>query len=125
MERPGAVTLDASTSVPHRGRPRALLNVEPMMDFATAAENGRMGSAGHEPYLSVVAATLNDNHGGDLTKRTQTFIDGLAVQAARHRVPVELVLVEWNPPPDRRSLAEEMRWPKSTPFYRARIITVP
>jgi hypothetical protein len=84
-----------------------------------------MGSAGHEPYLSVVATTRNDNHGGDLTKRTQTFIDGLAVQATRHRVPVELVLVEWNPPPDRRSLAEEMRWPESTPFYRARIITVP
>jgi hypothetical protein len=84
-----------------------------------------MGSAGHEPYLSVVATTRNDNHGGDLTRRTQTFVDGLAVQATRHRVPVELVLVEWNPPPDRRSLAEEMRWPKSTPFYCARVITVP
>jgi hypothetical protein len=84
-----------------------------------------MGSAGHEPYLSVVATTRNDNHGGDLTKRTQMFIDGLAVQATRHRVPVELVLVEWNPPPNRRSLAEEMRWPKSTPFYRTRTITVP
>jgi hypothetical protein len=84
-----------------------------------------MGFAGDEPYLSVVATTRNDNHGGDLTKRTQTFIDGLAAQATRHRVPLELVLVEWNPPPDRRSLAEEMRWPKSTPFYRTRVITVP
>src|SRR5215472_8189849 len=84
-----------------------------------------MGFAGHEPYLSVVATTRNDNHGGDLTRRTQAFIDGLAAQATRHRVPIELVMVEWNPPPDRRSLAEEMRWPKSTPFYRSRIITVP
>jgi hypothetical protein len=84
-----------------------------------------MRFAGHEPYLSVVATTRNDNHGGDLTKRTQAFIDGLAAQATRHRVPIELILVEWNPPPDRCSLAEEMRWPKSTPFYRARIITVP
>jgi hypothetical protein len=84
-----------------------------------------MRFAGHEPYLSVVATTRNDNHGGDLTKRTQIFIDGLAAQATRHRVPIELILVEWNPPPDRRSLAEEMRWPKSTPFYRARVITVP
>jgi hypothetical protein len=84
-----------------------------------------MEFAGHEPYLSIVATTRNDNHGGDLTKRTQAFIDGLAAQATRHRVPIELILVEWNPPPDRRSLAEEMRWPKSTPFYRARVITVP
>lgn len=84
-----------------------------------------MGFAGHEPYLSVVATTRNDDHGGDLIKRTQIFIDGLAAQATRHRVPLELVLVEWNPPPDRRRLAEELRWPKSTPFYRARIITVP
>jgi hypothetical protein len=84
-----------------------------------------MRFAGNEPYLSVVATTRNDNHGGDLIPRTQMFIDGLAAQATRHRVPLELVLVEWNPPPDRPSLAEEMRWPKSTPFYRARIITVP
>lgn len=84
-----------------------------------------MGFTGLAPYLSVVAATRNDNHGGDLTKRTQVFIDGLAAQATRHRVPIELVMVEWNPPPDRPSLAEEMRWPRSTPFYRARIITVP
>ena len=66
------------------------------------------------PYLSIVVTARNDNHGGDLTKRTQMFIDGLAAQATRHRVPIELILVEWNPPPDRRSLAEEMRWPKST-----------
>jgi hypothetical protein len=84
-----------------------------------------MRFGGEAPYLSVVATTRNDNHGGDLTKRTQAFIDGLAAQATRHRVPIELILVEWNPPADRRSLAEEMRWPKSTPFYRARIITVP
>jgi hypothetical protein len=84
-----------------------------------------MESAGPEPYLSVVATTRNDNHGGDLTKRTQMFIDGLAVQATRHRVPIELVLVEWNPPPGRRSLAEEMRWPKSTAYYSGRVITVP
>jgi len=84
-----------------------------------------MRFAGHEPYLSVVATTRNDNHGGDLTRRTQAFIDGLAAQATRHRVTIELVIVEWNPPADRRSLAEEMRWPKSKPFYRARVITVP
>jgi hypothetical protein len=84
-----------------------------------------MGFAGSGPYLSVVATTRNDNHGGDLTKRTQMFIDGLAAQANRHRVAIELVLVEWNPPADRGSLAEEMRWPKSSPFYRARIVTVP
>ena len=76
------------------------------------------------PYLSVVASTRNDNHGGDLTRRTQIFIDALVAQAARHRVETELILVEWNPPPDRPPLAAELRWPEDNPWCAIRIITV-
>jgi hypothetical protein len=76
------------------------------------------------PYLSVVASTRNDNHGGDLTRRTQIFIDALVAQAARHRVETELILVEWNPPPDRPPLAAELHWPEDNPWCGIRIITV-
>ena len=77
------------------------------------------------PYLSVVATTRNDNHGGDLDRRTQIFIDALASQAAKHRLPVELLIVEWNPPADRPPLATAYRWPKENPWITVRIVTVP
>jgi hypothetical protein len=85
------------------------------------------GSAlrGGEPYLSVVAASRNDDHGGDLTRRMQVFVDGLAAQARRHRLPCELILVEWNPPPDRPPLRDALRWPDDGGLCPVRIVTVP
>jgi len=79
----------------------------------------------NEPYLSFVAISRNDNHGGDMTKRMQIFVSCLMEQTRRHRLPAELVLVEWNPPPERPPLAEELRWPDSGGFCPVRIIRVP
>lgn len=78
-----------------------------------------------DPYLSVVATSRNDDHGGDLRKRMQLFLDGLAAQANRHGVSIELILVEWNPPPDRPGLREALRWPPASPFFEGRIVVVP
>ena len=63
--------------------------------------------------------------GGDLLHRIQVFVNGLAGQAERFRVPVELVIVEWNPPEDRPSLADAVSWPASTEYFGAHIIEVP
>lgn len=81
-------------------------------------------SAG-ELHLSVVATSRNDNHGGHLTQRMQHFVDGLVAQCKRHRLRAELILVEWNPPADRRPLAEELRWPQDCGPCEIRIVTVP
>jgi hypothetical protein len=78
-----------------------------------------------DPYLSVVATSRNDDHGGDLRKRMQLFLDGLAAQANRHGVSIELILVEWNPPPDRPGLRDALRWPPASRFFEARIVVVP
>jgi hypothetical protein len=78
-----------------------------------------------EPDLSVVVTTRNDNHGGDLNHRTQLFIDGLTAQAEHHRVHIELIVVEWNPPADRPPLAEALQWPEGTQYFDARIVVVP
>lgn len=78
-----------------------------------------------QPYLSFVATSRNDNHGGDLNKRTQAFISALFAQAERHEVPIELILVEWNPPADRQSLAKEYDWGANRKYSIARVITVP
>ena len=76
------------------------------------------------PFLSVVVVSRNDNHGGDLTKRTQIFINSLFGQADKHEIPMELVFVEWNPPEDKPPVIEAFVWPQSK-FCGLKIITVP
>lgn len=78
----------------------------------------------HKPVLSVVVTSRNDNHGGDLTRRTQIFVDALFAQSEKHRLNTELVFVEWNPPVDRLPIQSEISWPESD-FCRARIVRVP
>ena len=75
--------------------------------------------------LSIVIASRNDNHGGDLTERTQVFIDLLYQQMRRHSIEVELIFVEWNPPEDKPYLHTLLRWPKAGAWWSALAIIVP
>lgn len=76
-------------------------------------------------YLSVVATSRNDNHGGSLTYRMQHFVDGFVAQCIRHELNAELILVEWNPPPENIPLKEVLRFPTDRGPLKIRIITVP
>lgn len=78
-----------------------------------------------DPYLSLVATSRNDDHGGNTLYRTQIFVDSFLEQCARHQIPAELILVEWNPPADRKPLAEVIRWDKQNEWVTCRVITVP
>lgn len=62
-------------------------------------------------YLSVVVTTRNDNHGGDLLKRTTCFVEGLFFQAKKFNVPIELIIVEWNPPKGKPLLKDALPKP--------------
>jgi hypothetical protein len=64
-----------------------------------------------EPYISVVVAARNDNHGGNMLGRMQAFLDSWTVQAERYGLPSEIVVVEWNPPPGRPRLMDALRKP--------------
>lgn len=77
------------------------------------------------PYLSVVAASRNDDHGGDPLVRTQIFVNCFARQCEKYRLPAELILVDWNPVPGRPGLAGVLQLPAEASFCTARIITVP
>ena len=77
------------------------------------------------PYLSVVVAARNDDHGGNLLRRLQIFVNALIGQVNRHQLPAELLLVEWNPPADRPSLADALQWPSDPGLCRVRVIEVP
>ena len=78
-----------------------------------------------QPYLSVVATARNDDHGANLLRRMQIFVDGLTAQAKRFALPTELLLVDWNPPADKPPLAQALRWPQDPGPCRCRVITVP
>ena len=78
-----------------------------------------------EPYLSLVVTARNDDHGGNLLGRMQTFINNWLKQARRFGIPSELIIVEWNPPADRPPLAEVLRWPTEPGPCAVRIIEVP
>lgn len=78
-----------------------------------------------DPYLSVVVTARNDDHGGNLLPRMQTFVNGLLAQCSRHRLPAELIIVEWNPPTDRPPLAQALRWPAEPGFCQVRVLEVP
>jgi FkbM family methyltransferase len=78
-----------------------------------------------DPYLSLVVATRNDDHGGNLMGRTQIFLDGWLTQARRYNISSELIFVEWNPPVDRPPLAEALKWPADLGPCTVRFIEVP
>ena len=78
-----------------------------------------------QPYLTIVAASRNDDHGGDPLIRTQIFINNLARQCELHQLPAELIIVDWNPVSERPGLAAVLHLPSESTFMPARTVTVP
>ncbi len=78
-----------------------------------------------EPYISVVVTARNDDHGGDLLRRMQAFVNGWIGQCRRHGLSSELLVVDWNPPEDRPPLIQALNWPRATDPCQVRFIQVP
>jgi hypothetical protein len=76
------------------------------------------------PYLSVVVASRNDDHGGDPLKRLQVFVDSFDEQCRRTGLDAEVIIVEWNPPSDRPTLDALVRLPMPA-FCSYRFVEVP
>ncbi len=81
--------------------------------------------AQESPYLSVVAVSRNDEHGGNTLERTQIFVDSFLDQCERHQLSAELIIVEWNPPGEKAALAEVISWAKANQWVDCRVVTVP
>jgi hypothetical protein len=86
------------------------------------ARTGRDHEAGG---ISFVVTSRNDDHGGNLLARTRLCLGSLLDQARRHGLRGELVLVEWNPPPDRPRLLEALDLRFDNPDFPVRVIEVP
>ncbi len=75
--------------------------------------------------FSFVVASRNDNHGGDLNKRMTIFINCLKEQCKKHRLSVELIIVEWNPVQDNPLLHQILPNVKEDDYLTIRYIIVP
>lgn len=75
--------------------------------------------------MSIIVVSRNDNHGIGLLQRMQHFIDCLYEQCNHYRLETELIIVEWNPPQNRKSLFDVLVWPNTRQYLTIRIITVP
>src|SRR5438045_9104446 len=53
------------------------------------------------------------------------FVSGLIAQANRPHLPVELIMVEWNPPVDRPLLHNILPKPQHGDFLTSRYLSVP
>ncbi|MCB1074711.1 MAG: hypothetical protein KDK59_04175 [Simkania sp.] len=76
-------------------------------------------------HLSVVACSRNDDHGGNLLYRMQHFVSCFIEQCKKHELKAELILVEWNPPEEKKTLEKALKFPVDKGPCSIRIITVP
>lgn len=79
----------------------------------------------HSPYISIVATSRNDIHGGDMIKRMKLFVNCLIKQARNFQFPIELIIVEWNPPQDCTPLYQVLPKPGRNDKLLLRYVTVP
>jgi hypothetical protein len=77
-----------------------------------------------EPYITVVVTARNDNHGGNMLRRMQAFLNAWFGQAARYDLPSEVIVVEWNPPADRPKLIDCLELPNDTGPCELRFVDV-
>ena len=77
------------------------------------------------PYLSSIMISRNDDYGGNATRRMQVSIQDRLEQLEEHKIESEFILIEWNPPADRPSLKDVIKWPTNNRYCTIRIITVP
>ena len=71
---------------------------------------------------SFIVATRNDNHGGNMIKKNQFFIDRWSYSVKKYNLKCELIIVDWN---SEISLKKKIKFPKLNNNQNIRIITIP
>ena len=72
-----------------------------------------------------MVASRNDDHGNNQLIRTHAMVDTLLCHAEIYQLPLELIIVDWNPPADRPSLRNMISLGKCTDDCAVRVINVP
>src|SRR5277367_4561336 len=77
------------------------------------------------PYISVVVAARNDDHGGNMLARMRAFLNAWICQSTRYDLSSEIVVVEWNPPANRPRLMDCLPQPSERGRCQVRFVEVP
>lgn len=77
------------------------------------------------PKISFIATSRNDNHGGDLLNRMNIFINNLSCKAEETKLPIEVIIVEWNPPSENVYLKDALNFININDYCQVKIIEVP
>lgn len=100
--------------------PPVMLAGKEESEISTALASGRGA-----PTLSIVVASRNDSHGGDIGQRMRFFVNGLLHQTRHAGLHAELIVVEWNPPSEKPRLREVLPRPSTGDKLQIRTVTVP
>lgn len=76
------------------------------------------------PKISFIISARNDDYGGNFLFRLNSFIRNLAYLAGKHRLDAELIVVEYNPFAEEKTLSEILIIHQN-PSLPIRVITVP
>jgi len=71
---------------------------------------------------SFIVTSRNDNHGGNMIKKNQFFIDRWSYSVKKFNLKCELIIVDWN---SKTELRKVLKIPKLNNNQNIRIITVP
>ena len=77
------------------------------------------------PYLTIVTPSRNDDYGGGMLRRLQFSLNILFKQIEKYQIESELILVDYNPPPDRELLKDALILPETSRYLSMRVIEVP
>ncbi len=78
----------------------------------------------NNPYISFVIAARNDDYGMNFLHRMQVFANVLLELAEKYLLDAELIVVEWNPPVNKKTLTRALSWPSRLKSIKIRFITV-
>lgn len=77
------------------------------------------------PYLSVVVATRDDNHGGDPQARLKAALGVYKKQAEALKFPIEYIIVDWNSPKGSTGIYPQVKsWDFKSEYLQIRVIEV-
>lgn len=78
-----------------------------------------------QPYISIVISCRNDAYAGPMVEKLKASLTILCEQLQRYEIPTEIIIVDWNPPPNSPSMHEELRLFRSCKSIKLIVIEVP